>query len=283
MSTPREHRSSAVSSFKGRGTRPQSRVGRVAGPMAARQRPLAKAASPKQGIVKTRVGQINPMVVQLDIASKAGLTIAKNLVVHNNDGSTQVATDANETYLRGMGADEYGSDDDLGNSEATQAKELQNRLEKCLRKADTELEFKQREAEQQDYERNGAELDQAVVTARLQKLDSFAQHLRKATANRAALLARLAEPLAGEHWVLDAASHERMVDMFQDMCGLVSDLPRVATAAHHCRTAAPSATTTIESTRLLLQMERLVHKVEHAAQWLGTEAQSRTSPPRIKS
>ncbi|KAJ2614210.1 hypothetical protein H4S08_001833 [Coemansia sp. RSA 1365] len=283
MSTPREHRSSVVSISKGRGARPQSRVARVAGPVAARQRPVAKTASPKQGMVKKRVGQINPMVVQLDIATKAGLTIAKNVVADNNDEKMQVVMDANEAYLRGMNADEYGSDDDLRTSEATQAKELQSRLCKRLRKADTYLEFKQREAEQQDYERNGAELDQAVVTARLQQLDSFAQHLRKVTKNRAALLARLAEPLAGEHWVLDAASHERMVDMFQDMCGLVSDLPSVATAAHHCHTAAPSATTTIESTRLLLQMERLVHKVEQAVQWLGTETQSRTSPPRIKS
>ncbi|KAJ2799688.1 hypothetical protein H4R20_004337 [Coemansia guatemalensis] len=285
MSTPRERKSKVISGARGRGARPQSRVGRDVGPVAAR-RPLTKAASPNQGVAKTRVGQINPMTVQLDIASRAGLTIAENAVVDSNGDDMQAAAEANEAYLREMGDDEYGSDDDLGNSEASQASELQRALEQQLRNTSRELECKQHEAERLDYERNGAELDQAVVSARLQRLDLFSLHLRKVTANRASLLARLAEPLADEHWVLDAASHERMVDTLQGMCGLVSDLPRVADAAHHCRTATPSAittTTTADSTRLIPQMERLVHEAEQAAQWLGAETQSRASPPRINS
>ncbi|KAJ2356338.1 hypothetical protein IWW50_002743 [Coemansia erecta] len=189
-----------------------------------------------------------------------------------------------------MAADEYGSDDDLGDSEEARACKMHARLLGGLAEANKELDREWLAVDQQDHDKRGAVLDQAVVSRRLGLLKSFAEHLRKVGGNRASLLARLTEPLAEEHWLLDPGSHQRMVDVLQNMCGLVNRLPVISAAARHCTTGLAAATAeqsdsagtdAANSARHIAQMERLVHEVEQAVDWLQADSRSSTLPPKI--
>ncbi|KAJ1903019.1 hypothetical protein LPJ81_003292 [Coemansia sp. IMI 209127] len=215
---------------------------------------------------------IDPMTTQLDLAGKVGLSI-------DSGASEAPATAANTDYIRNMNEDDYGSDDDLGDSEATQATKLRASLREGLGDFDKELRDRLLEADRRDYEANGDVLDQKVVSERLQLLSSFASHLRQIGKNRASLLARLANPLAEEHWMLDPAYHQRMVDALQSMSGIVNYLPNISEAARHCLNApVPGvSSTTLDAdtnrdtdarTRQIAQMERLVHEVDQAIEWI---------------
>ncbi|KAJ2135448.1 hypothetical protein GGH17_002370 [Coemansia sp. RSA 788] len=237
----------------------------------------------RQSTNRVRKFRTNPLSVQLDLASKVGLTISDNMAENES------VTEANKAHLQQMANDEYGSDDDLGDSEEAKAGKLHAQLIERLTSSNNKLDREWLEADRQDYEKRGMLLDQAVVTRRLKLLESFAQHLQKVGRNRASLLARLTEPLAEEHWMLDPAHHQRMVDVMQNMCGLVNRLPDISAAARHCaaglttiqETNSSAGSTNINSTRHIAQMERLVHEVEQAVEWLQTDHRSRDMLPKI--
>ncbi|KAJ2362521.1 hypothetical protein H4S01_004739 [Coemansia sp. RSA 2610] len=190
-----------------------------------------------------------------------------------------------------LAEDDYGSDDDLGDSELAQAEKMQTQLLARLANTDEELNRKWLEADQQDYELRGTVLDQDVITRRLELLKTFAEHLRNVGRNRASLLARLAEPLAEEHWMLDPEYHQRMVDALQNMCALINRLPDISAAARHCTaglSVLPDSTDAAEtgsddSTRDIARMERLAHEVEQAAEWLQAENRSSAPLPKLTS
>ncbi|KAJ2763871.1 hypothetical protein IWQ56_004698 [Coemansia nantahalensis] len=218
---------------------------------------------------RARRDRVDPLLVNLDVASEAGMAIAGTAV-------GDVAA-ANAACLLAAGEDDYSSGDDINESEEAQAAALRATL--LARLAADEASTAQRAAdeEQRDYARNGAVLDQTVVARRLDLLRAFAGHLQKVGKHRAAILARLAEPLAEEHWMLSPECHQQMVDALQGMCGLVNRLPDIAAAAQHCATAPlPSAgedadPDAADSERQIAQMERLVHEVEQAVEWIQTD------------
>ncbi|KAJ2217588.1 hypothetical protein EV179_000423 [Coemansia sp. RSA 487] len=227
---------------------------------------------------------IDPMGAKLDLAGNIGLAI--------DPGASGIpATTANMDYLRNMNEDDYGSDDDLGDSEAIQATKLQASLREELGVFDESLRERLLEADRKDYEANGSVLDQKVVAERLQLLSSFASHLRQIGKNRASLLARLTNPLAEEHWMLDSAYHQRMIDALQNMSGIVNNLPGISEAARHCQSVSipgklnrhMDANGDIDAkTRQIAQMERLVHEVDQAIEWIEngkTSNGTATLPP----
>lgn len=214
----------------------------------------------------------NPMDMQLDLASEAGLYI-------NSDDREEEASTSNTRYLEKLSSEDYGSDDDLGDSEALQATKLHTQLMDRLAEKDKELLDKWQQSERHDYESNGSVLDHDVVSKKMETLRMFARHLRKAGNNRASLLARLAEPLAENHWLLDPQYHQQFVDTVQGMCELINKLPQIETAAKHCSDVAAviekeedssrsNRTTHNPKDRQMARMEKLVHEVEQATQWI---------------
>ncbi|KAJ1748701.1 hypothetical protein LPJ69_006100 [Coemansia sp. RSA 1752] len=297
MSTLRQRQNSVSTDSRAKAARPQSRAGRGAINMTTRraQTPIQNrnlkgtVATPTQDALRrqstnrVRKFRTNPLSVQLDLASKVGLAISDNMTENES------VAEANKAHIQQMANDEYGSDDDLGDSEEAKAGKLHAQLIERLTSSNNKLDREWLEADRQDYEKRGMLLDQAVVTRRLKLLESFAQHLQKVGRNRASLLARLTEPLAEEHWMLDPAHHQRMVDVMQNMCGLVNRLPDISSAARHCaaglmtiqETNSSAGSTNINSTRHIAQMERLVHEVEQAVEWLQTDHCSRDMLPKI--
>ncbi|KAJ1826259.1 hypothetical protein LPJ56_002268, partial [Coemansia sp. RSA 2599] len=118
---------------------------------------------------------------------------------------------ANQKYLDQHADDNCNSDDELEESEQMQAQAMGRTLLERLDAVDKALLGKWEEDDRRDYSANGEVLDQAVVDRRLDMVRSFAEHLRRMGQSRASLLARLAEPMAEEHWVLDPAYHQQMV------------------------------------------------------------------------
>ncbi|KAJ2550304.1 hypothetical protein EV175_004120, partial [Coemansia sp. RSA 1933] len=221
---------------------------------------------------------IDPMRVKLDLAGNIELAIDPSAA---GDIS---ATAANIEYIERMDEDDYGSDDDLGDTEATRAAKLRSSLHEELANFDNIQRAELVEADRKDYEANGEVLDQEVVAQRLQKLSSFGRHLRQIGRNRAGLLAQLANPLAEDHWMLDPAYHQRMVDALQSMSSIVNRLPEISEAARHCQSAPIPGTAdrTDEAngdarTRQIAQMERLVHEVEQAIEWIENGRSSSSS------
>ncbi|KAJ2520768.1 hypothetical protein H4217_001832 [Coemansia sp. RSA 1939] len=227
------------------------------------------ASRSKQG------GNAEPMNIDIDIAGKIGLAIDPDIF----SSTTETATAANIAYVQAMNEDDYGSDDDLGDSEAMQAAKLRTGLRKEIERFDADLEKELLEADRRDYEANGEVLDQEVVAKKMKLLSSFASHLRQIGKNRANLLARLANPLAEEHWMLDSAYHQRMVDAVQSMCKIVNRLPEISEAARHCLSAPVPGSERSDGSldvsssadprsRQIAQMERLVHEVQQAFEWI---------------
>ncbi|KAJ2661447.1 hypothetical protein IWW48_002430 [Coemansia sp. RSA 1200] len=224
------------------------------------------------------------MNIDIDIAGKIGLAIDPDSSSNTSETTTTAA--ANIAYVQAMNEDDYGSDDDLGDSEAVQAAKLRASLQEEMERFDADLAKELLEADRRDYEANGEVLDQEVVAEKLQLLSSFASHLRQISKNRANLLARLANPLAEEHWMLDSAYHQRMVDAVQSMCKIVNRLPEISEAARHCLSApvprfeGSNGSLDVSSSadprsRQIAQMERLVHEVEQAFEWIENAKTSR--------
>ncbi|KAJ2347693.1 hypothetical protein GGH92_003100 [Coemansia sp. RSA 2673] len=235
------------------------------------------------------------MAARVDLASDIGMAISSDMDTEQSGDDLVPAVNA--LYLRSIAADDYGSDDDLGDSEEAQATKLRFALLDRMKAVDKELQEEWLEADRQDYEANAMVLDHDLVTKRLDTLAAFARHLRKVGRNRASLLKRLAEPLAEEHWLLDPGSHQPMVDTMRGMCELVNNLPNIAAAAHHCLKAElPEESHTSETnaamqaeprssvrTRQLAQMEKLVHEVEQTTEWLQLNSLSLDTMPGISS
>ncbi|KAJ2430458.1 Golgi apparatus membrane protein tvp23 [Coemansia sp. RSA 2531] len=235
------------------------------------------------------------MAARVDLASDIGMAISNDMDTEQSGDDLVPAVNA--LYLRSIAADDYGSDDDLGDSEEAQATKLRFALLDRMKAVDKELQEECLEADRQDYETNAMVLDHDLVTKRLDTLAAFARHLRKVGRNRASLLKRLAEPLAEEHWLLDPGSHQPMVDTMRGMCELVNNLPNIAAAAHHCLKAElPEESHASETnaamqaeprssfrTRQLAQMEKLVHEVEQTTEWLQLNSLSLDTMPGISS
>ncbi|KAJ2232151.1 hypothetical protein H4R99_004388 [Coemansia sp. RSA 1722] len=215
------------------------------------------------------------MAATLDLASQIGLSIEGRRTNINSETVVADIAAANARYLEQHADDNCNSDDELDESEQTQAQAMHKTLFEKLASVDKLLSEKWAKDEKRDYDANGQVLDQAVVEKRLDMVREFAEHLRRVGQNRATLLARLAEPMAEEHWVLDSAYHQQMVSAFQSMCALVNSLPEIAAAARHC--VSPAVVNALSATevmgdennadlgrkaRRIAQMERLVHKVE---------------------
>ncbi|KAJ2454004.1 hypothetical protein EV183_001844 [Coemansia sp. RSA 2336] len=279
MSTARRFQTSTSANARGRASRPQSRMGRGASSSVGAKRAAATNGTPshlatqqRQSPNKVRKQRSSLFNRQLDLGGAIGLAISES-------ESNKHALEANLEYVQQMAEDDYGSDDDLGGSEATWAKKLHDQLHKQLVEADSRLEQQWLEADKRDYEKRGAVLDQSVVSQRLQALNDFGEHLCKVGKNRAALLARLTEPLAEDHWMLDAQYHERMVAVLQHMCGLVNNLPGITDAARHCASELSAsaildhnhANSALDS-RCIAQMERLVHEAEQAVEKLSSSS-----------
>ncbi|KAJ1727833.1 hypothetical protein LPJ61_004370 [Coemansia biformis] len=220
----------------------------------------------------------------MDLAGEAGLAIAGGAFAAGD------VVEANAASLLAMADDDYSSGDDLGDSEETQAAKLQAALLGRVAAADDDAARRMRKAEQQDYEQNGAVLDHDEVARRLELLRTFARHLQRVGKNRAGILARLAEPLAEEHWMLSPEYHQRMVDALQGMCGLVGRLPDIAAAAQHCSAAVAAlpegdaaGPDAAGNERHIAQMERLVHEAEQAVEWVQADRTTRASLPTIPS
>ncbi|KAJ2853132.1 hypothetical protein FB639_006591, partial [Coemansia asiatica] len=178
------------------------------------------------------------MAATLDLASQIGLSIEGGRTNMSSDTVIADVAAANKKYLDQHTDDNCNSDDELDESEQMQAEAMNKLLFEKLATMNRMLLEKWNEDEKQDYAVNGEVLDQAIVERRLDIVKGFAEHLRKLGRNRAALLSRLAEPIAEEHWVLDPAYHKQMVSAFQNMCMLVNSLPEIATAARHCMSSA---------------------------------------------
>ncbi|KAJ2002109.1 hypothetical protein GGI04_003470, partial [Coemansia thaxteri] len=172
------------------------------------------------------------MTARFDLASEAGLVISSD--AGDQPSGDDLVPAVNALYLDQLNPEDYGSDDDLEDSEETQATNLRSALLHRLSAIDSELREQLLEADRREYEENASILDHDLVKMRLDTLSSFALHLRKIGNNRASLLARLAEPLAEEHWLLDSGSHQHMVDTIHGMCELVNRLPSITAAAQHC-------------------------------------------------
>ncbi|KAJ2800618.1 hypothetical protein H4S07_005142, partial [Coemansia furcata] len=175
---------------------------------------------------------ISLMAARVDLASDIGMAISSDLDTEQSGDDLVPAVNA--LYLRNIAADDYGSDDDLGESEEAQATKMRLDLLDRMQIIDKGLQEEWLEADRRDYEANATVLDHDLVTKRLDTLSAFAQHLRKVGKNRASLLKRLAEPLAEDHWLLDPGSHQQMVDAMHGMCELVNHLPNISVAAQHC-------------------------------------------------
>ncbi|KAI8324605.1 hypothetical protein GQ54DRAFT_302572 [Martensiomyces pterosporus] len=216
------------------------------------------------------------MTAQLDLARAAGLLAADD---KSSDDSS----------------DEYGSDDDLDDSAETQATKMHAALLKRLADTDKRMLDKWLADDEQDYQANCAVLDQSTVTRRLETLNLFARHLQKVCKNRSSLLTRLAEPLAEEHWLLDPNYHQQLVNAFAAMNEMISQLPSIATAARHClspklalkqqsseegHTAAEMPATT-DNARQIAQMEKLIHEVEQADEWLQSSSMGSMPLPTV--
>ncbi|KAJ2633686.1 hypothetical protein H4R22_000226 [Coemansia sp. RSA 1290] len=279
MSTARRRQASISANTRGRASRPQSRAGRGASSSIGAKRAAATngasshlTTQQRQSPNKVRKQRSSLFNRQLDLGGAIGLAISES-------ESDKHAHESNLEYIQQMAEDDYGSDDDLGDSEITWAKKQHTQLHKQLVEADSRLEKQWLEADKRDYEKRGPVLDQSVVSQRLQMLNAFGKHLRKVGKNRAALLARLAEPLAEDHWLLDAQYHERMVAVLQHMCGLVNNLPGIADAARHCANELPAAaisdndrSNSALDSRHIAQMERLVHEAEQAVEKLSSSS-----------
>ncbi|KAJ1816773.1 hypothetical protein LPJ60_005163 [Coemansia sp. RSA 2675] len=235
------------------------------------------------------------MAARMDLASDIGMSISSDLSgEHSGD---DLVPAVNALYLQNIAADDYGSDDDLGDSEEAQATKMRIALLGRMKAVDRELQEEWLEADRRDYEANASVLDHSRVAKRLGTLVAFAQHLRKIGKNRASLLTRLTEPLAEEHWLLDPGSHQQMVDAMRGMCELVNHLPNISAAAHHCLEAElPDGSNTGQGngqglaeasastrTRQLAQMEKLVHEIEQATEWLQQNSHNLDSMPNISS
>ncbi|KAJ2715146.1 hypothetical protein H4R19_001361 [Coemansia spiralis] len=227
---------------------------------------------------RARRDRVDPLLAHLDLASEAGLAIA-------GDAAVGDVAEANAAALLAVGGDDYSSGDDLDESEEAQAAALRATLLARLAAAEDSTAQRAADEERRDYERNGAVLDRAVVERRLELLRTFAGHLKKVNQHRAAILARLAEPLAEEHWMLSPECHQPMVDVLQGMCGLVNRLPDIAAAAQHCATAPlPGAGDGSSDTeRHIAQMERLVHEVEQAVEWIQAGSDSQAPVPAFSA
>ncbi|KAJ2747855.1 hypothetical protein GGI20_000150 [Coemansia sp. BCRC 34301] len=236
---------------------------------------------------------LSHIAVHVDLAGDIGMAISSN--VDAEQSGDDLIPAVNALYLQNIAADDYGSDDDLGDSEETQAAKMRTALLDRMAAIDRQLAEEWVDADRRDYEANALVLDHSLVTRRLNALGSFALHLRKVGKNRAGLLARLAEPFAEEHWLLDPGSHQQMVDAMRGMCELVNHLPNIAAAAKHCLTAElPEGSHASDSNaamqteprssgryRQLAQMEKLVHEVEQATDWLHLDSHSLDSMPSI--
>ncbi|KAJ2847668.1 hypothetical protein IWW36_003735 [Coemansia brasiliensis] len=280
MSTTRRRQTNISTQAHGKASRPQSRVGRGASSSTGSKRAAAinskssyLAAQQRQSPNRVRKHRNIVFNRQLDLSGTVGLTIGES-------ETNKYAHKSNLEYIQQMAEDDYGSDDDLGDSEETWAKKQHTQQHRQLREIDNRLEQQWLEADKRDYERRGAVLDQSVVSQRLQALKAFGEHLRRVGKNRAALLARLAEPLAEEHWMLDAQHHERMVAVLQSMCGLVNNLPGITAAARHCASELPAVVVSDHdhsdsalNSRHIAQMERLVHEAEQAMERLSSGGQ----------
>ncbi|KAJ2489495.1 hypothetical protein IWW37_003958 [Coemansia sp. RSA 2050] len=234
------------------------------------------------------------MAARVDLASDVGMSISSDMGAEHNSGDDLVPA-VNALYLQSIATDDYGSDDDLGDSEEAQATKLRIALLDRMKTIDRELQAEWLEADKRDYEANATVLDHSLVAKRLGTLVAFAQHLRNVGKNRASLLTRLTKPLAEEHWLLDPGSHQQMVDAMRGMCELVNHLPDIADATRHCLKAeipddsntsdgnkqGLAETSTSTRTRQLAQMEKLVHEVEQATEWLQLNSHSLDSMPSI--
>ncbi|KAJ2580648.1 hypothetical protein GGH95_002479, partial [Coemansia sp. RSA 1836] len=232
-----------------------------------------ETATNKQAATKgSKKVDLSWVAARVDLASNIGMAISSD--VDAEQSGCDLIPAVNALYLQNIDADDFGSDDELCESEETQAANMRSALLDRMAAIDKELGEERLDADRRDYEANSQVLDHRLVTKKLDMLASFAQHLRKVGKNRASLLARLAEPLTEEHWLLDAGSHQQMVDAMRGMCDLVNHLPTIAAAANHCLTVdlpeeprAGEGDATIQAEarssgryRQLAQMEKLVHK-----------------------
>ncbi|KAJ1933632.1 hypothetical protein GGF37_006659, partial [Kickxella alabastrina] len=101
------------------------------------------------------------MTVSIDLASQIGLAISGSNPTQADSDDADVAA-ANERYMEQMDADNYGSDDDLGESEETQAGKMKGEMLDRLAAFDKQLLDKWMDADRRDYEVNGEVLDQEV-------------------------------------------------------------------------------------------------------------------------
>ncbi|KAJ1887690.1 hypothetical protein LPJ66_008983 [Kickxella alabastrina] len=301
MGLPNQHRGSAGPASKTAHARPAASKVAKAAPDTTQKRSTTGSllAKPKTQLTgngtrqqqqqqqqKAKHSNIDPMTVCIDLASQIGLAISGSNPTQTDSDDVDVAA-ANERYMQQMDADNYGSDDDLGESEETQAGKMKAEMLDRLAAFDKQLLDKWMDADRRDYEVNGEVLDQEVVNRRLDLLKTFALHLRRIGKNRASLLARLTEPMAEEHWVLGPAYHQQMVDAFRTMCRMINNLPEMAAAARHCM--APETLRALENAgqaegaladgtaskaRQIAQMERLVHEVEQVIERLHLETSS---------
>ncbi|KAJ2783013.1 hypothetical protein GGI15_002743 [Coemansia interrupta] len=206
---------------------------------------------------------MDPMNVSLDLASQIGMSI------RDSDENNDVA-ESNRLYVEQLTADRYNFDDSLEESEEMQATKMTKKLLDKLAANNIQLSAKSAEEEKRDYEEYSDVLDRDIVGDRLKRVRLFAEHLRKVSNNRTSLFARLAEPMAEEHWLLDSSFHERMVDVFRNMSELVNELPDIAIAARHCIAPALSdneftdtdTDDTDSRARQIAQMELFVHQVD---------------------
>ncbi|KAJ1947300.1 hypothetical protein FBU59_001887 [Linderina macrospora] len=185
---------------------------------------------------------------------------------------------ANQAAIARIGSNGYDSDDDIGESEAMQAENLHSSLRDRLAKTDEQLHDQWLQDSERDYAQNASVLDQDIVSQKLEQLKVFAEHLHWAGKNRAGLLARMVEPLAENHWLIEPEFHQQFVDTFRGMGNLVNNLPDIAKAA----TAASQASGLLEQdsaesarqekARQIAQIERLIHQVEQADEWFKSDS-----------
>ncbi|KAJ1935101.1 hypothetical protein FBU59_005490 [Linderina macrospora] len=187
---------------------------------------------------------------------------------------------ANQAAIARIGSNDYDSDDDIGESEATQAENLHSSLHDRLAKTNEQLHDQWLQDSERDYAQNASVLDQDIVSQKLEQLKVFAEHLHRAGKNRAGLLARMAEPLAEDHWLIEPEFHQQFVDAFRGMGNLVNNLPDIAKAATTASQASglleqdSTESAGQEKARQIAQIEKVIHQVEQADEWFKSDSRS---------
>ncbi|KAJ2723353.1 hypothetical protein GGI07_002706 [Coemansia sp. Benny D115] len=157
------------------------------------------------------------------------------------------------------------SEEDESTREHPQAQKLTTQLLDGLSQLEKQLSDQWLEDDVLDYQNNGDVLDQKEVDRKMKLLRDFALHLRRVGQNRSMLLAKLKEPMAQEHWLLEPKYHEQMVSTFSHMAELVNGLPEIVEAARHClnpRIEENRGGVDKDRARQIAQIENTVHKVE---------------------